>query len=66
MDIDTYLWMFLVTLFLCLLCVRIFYGTDPGENVFTYKQSECDTCGQVGELTKGQCEYCILFYKAHK
>ena len=32
MDIDTYLWIFLVTFFLCLLCVRIFYCKDPEEN----------------------------------
>ena len=66
MDIEIYLWMFLVTLFLCLVCVRIFYGTDPEENVFRRKDLECDTCGQISNLTNGLCDYCIRFYKAYK
>ena len=52
MDIDTYLWIFLVVFFLYLLVLRIFYGVDPEENVFTYKEQECDTCGQVSSSLK--------------
>jgi hypothetical protein len=67
MDIDTYLWIFLVVFLLCLLVLRVLYGVDPEENVFTYKEQECDTCGQISSsLSKGLCEYCSRFYKAHK
>jgi hypothetical protein len=67
MDIEIYLWIFLVVFFIVLLVLRIFFGVDPTDSIYTYKDGECDTCGQISlSLSKGLCEYCSVFYKVHK